>query len=164
MTHMIQKSIEVDAPLRAVYNQWTQFEEFPKFMEGVKEVRQLDDTHLHWCAKVGGKELEWDAEIVEQVPDQAISWRSTSGKTNAGAVHFDKIDDAHTRVHLSLEIEPDTLVEKAGSVIGVPSRRVEKDLERFKEFIEARGHETGAWRGEAHGGRTSDDRSSGKMH
>lgn len=153
MMKAIEKSIEVNAPLRTVYNQWTQFEEFPRFMQGVKEVRQLDDTHLHWCAKVGGKEVEWDAEIVEQVPDEKISWRSMSGKGNAGIVRFDKVDDTHTRVHLSMEIEPQTVVEKIGSAVGVPSHRVEEDLERFKEFIESRGVETGGWRGEAHGGR-----------
>src|SRR5919108_5038260 len=98
----IEKSIEVNAPLRAVYNQWTQFEEFPEFMQGVKEVQQLDDTHLHWCAKVAGKEMEWDAEIFEQVPDQRISWRSTSGKENAGTVHFEQLAADRTKVFLSM--------------------------------------------------------------
>lgn len=158
MQKLIEKSIEVEAPIRAVYDQWTQFETFPRFMEGVEEVRQIDDTHLHWCAKVGGKRVEWDAEIVEQLPDECISWRSTSGKTNQGTVRFDKIDEAHTRVHLSLEMQPDTVVEKIGTVIGVPSHRVEDDLERFKDFIEARGTETGAWRGEVHGGRVDVDK------
>lgn len=153
MQKTIEKSIEVAAPLRAVYNQWTQFEDFPRFMEGVEEVRQVDDTHLHWRAKVAGKELEWDAEIVEQVPDQGISWRSTSGKGNAGRVRFDKVDETHTRILLTMEIEPETVVEKAGAFVGVPAHSVAGDLKRFKEFIESRGVETGAWRGEAHGGR-----------
>lgn len=152
----IEKTIEVQAPVRAVYNQWTQFEEFPRFMKGVKSVRQLDDTHLHWQARVGGKDLEWDAEIVDQVPDQSISWRSVNGDINAGAVHFDKIDENHTRIHLAIELQPDTLVEKAGTAVGVPSWRVENDLENFKEMIESRGGiESGAWRGEAHSGRTT---------
>ena len=147
-----EKSIEVKAPLRAVYNQWTQFEEFPRFMDGVKEVQQLDDTHLHWCAKVGGKDLEWDAEIVEQVPDQCIAWRSTTGKQNAGEVHFDPVGPECTRVSLAMDYDPEGIVENVGDAIGVTSRRIEKDLERFKSFIEQRGAETGGWRGEVHGG------------
>jgi uncharacterized membrane protein len=153
MMKTIQKSIEVDAPVRAVYNQWTQFESFPQFMSGVKEVRQIDDTHLHWCANVGGKDVEWDAEIVEQVPDTCISWRATQGKANAGTVRFDKLDECRTRVSLAMEIEPETVVEKIGTAVGVPTHRVEGDLERFKEFIEDMGSETGGWRGEVHGGR-----------
>lgn len=156
MQKTIEKSIDVAAPLRACYNQWTQFEDFPLFMEGIEEVRQIDDTHLHWRAKVAGKDLEWDAEITEQVPDQGIAWRSTSGKGNAGRVRFDKIDQDHTRVLLELEIEPETLVEKAGAFIGVPAHSVAGDLERFKDYIEARGAATGGWRGEAHGGRVTD--------
>jgi uncharacterized membrane protein len=151
----LEKSIVVNAPVRAVYNQWTQFEDFPRFMKGIKEVRQLDDTHLHWCATVGGKDVEWDAEIVEQVPDQAIAWRSTRGKGNAGEIRFDKLDEERTRVHLAIDLEPKTLVEMLGTAIGVPSWRIDADLERFKSEIEARGQETGAWRGEAHDGRVT---------
>ena len=148
----IEKDIEVNAPLRAVYNQWTQFEEFPAFMDGVREVRQLDDTHLHWCAKVGGKDLEWDSEIVEQVPDQRVAWRSITGKLNAGSVAFQPLDSGRTRVCLTMEYDPEGAVENVGDALGVTSRRVSKDLEKFKDFIEKRGQETGAWRGEVHGG------------
>jgi uncharacterized membrane protein len=158
----IEKDIEVNAPLHTVYNQWTQFEEFPAFMDGVKEVRQIDDTHLHWCAKVGGKEVEWDSEITEQVPDQRVAWRSTSGKLNAGTVKFEPVGDGKTRVCLTMEYDPEGPVENVGSAIGVPGHRVKKDLENFKEFIEKRGAETGAWRGEVHGGRkTASSRSRG---
>lgn len=153
----IEKSIEVDAPLRAVYNQWTQFEEFPRFMEGVQEVQQLDDTHLHWCAKVGGKELEWDAEILEQVPDERITWSSISGKRNAGTVRFEAVDSTRTRVYLTMTYEPEGPVEKVGSAIGVTGARASKDLERFKAFIEQRRTETGQWRGEVHGGQKTSE-------
>ena len=151
----IEKSIEVNAPLRAVYNQWTQFEEFPCFMQGVKEVQQLDDTHLHWCAKVAGKEVEWDAEIFEQVPDQRISWRSTSGKENAGTVHFEALANDRTKVFLSMTYDLEGIAENLGDAVGVTSHRVSGDLKRFKKFIEDRGTETGAWRGEVHGGAKS---------
>ncbi len=144
----VEKSIEVHVPVSTAYNQWTQFETFPQFMEGVEEVRQLDDTHLHWKARIGGKEKEWDAEISEQVPDQRVAWHATGGAQNAGAVTFHRIDDTTTRVMLQLEAEPENLVEKVGDAVGVLDRRVEKDLERFREFIESRGQETGAWRGE----------------
>jgi uncharacterized membrane protein len=149
----IEKEIEVQAPLSSVYNQWTQFEEFPNFMSGVKEVRQIDDTHLHWCAAVGGKDVEWDAEIVEQVPDQKIAWRSTSGKLNAGTVEFEPVDASCTRVCLTMEYDPEGPVENVGDAIGLTKRRVTKDLKKFKQFIEQRGRETGQWRGEVHGAR-----------
>jgi len=148
----IEKDIEVEAPLRAVYNQWTQFEEFPEFMDGVREVRQLDDTHVHWCATVGGKDVEWDSEITEQVPDQRVAWRSTTGKLNAGTVEFQPIDGGRTRVCLTMEYDPEGAVENVGDALGVTSRRVTKDLRKFKSFIEKRGQATGAWRGEVHGG------------
>jgi hypothetical protein len=149
----IEKSFEINAPLRTVYNQWTQFEEWPEFMDGIEEVRQIDDTHLHWRASVGGKDKEWTAEITEQVPDQVIAWRSTSGAPNNGQVRFQAIGPDRTRVMLSMEYEPETAVEKAGDALGVLSRRVEKTVEDFKAFIEQRGRETGGWRGEVHGGR-----------
>jgi len=139
--------------LRAVYDQWTQFEEFPRFMEGVEEIRQLDDTHLHWRASVGGKEKEWDAQITEQVPDRVIAWRSTSGAPNGGEVRFEPIGADRTRLRLALEYEPQTVVEKVGDALGVMSRHVEKTVEDFKDFIEKRGQATGAWRGEVEGGR-----------
>jgi len=143
----VEKSIEVNVPEHTAYNQWTQFEDFPKFMEGVREVRQLDDTHLHWRAEVAGKDKEWDAEITEQIPDKRIAWRSTAGALNGGVVTFHKIEDNTTRIMLQMEYDPEGMVEKAGDIVGVFSRRVTGDLERFKEFIEARGQATGAWRG-----------------
>ena len=144
----IEKSIEVEVPVRTAYNQWTQFEEFPRFMEGVLEVRQLDDRRLHWRARVGGQEKTWDAEITEQVPDERIAWRARSGAANAGVVTFHRVSDGRTRIMLQLEYEPEGVVEKVGDVVGVMRSRVEGDLLRFKEFIEQRGRETGAWRGE----------------
>jgi uncharacterized membrane protein len=144
----IEKSIDVHVPVRTAYDQWTQFEEFPRFMEGVEEVRQLDDKRLHWRAKVAGREEEWDAEITEQLPDERVAWRSTSGAENAGVVTFHHIDANTTRVMLQLEYDPQGVVENVGDALGVVSRRVAGDLKRFKEFIEGRGTETGAWRGE----------------
>ena len=144
----IEESIEVNAPLRAVYNQWTQFEEFPRFMEGVKEVKQLDDKRLRWRAVIAGKEKEWEAEIVEQRPDERIAWRARAGAANGGVVTFHRISDARTRIMLQLDYDPEGLVENIGDAVGVVSSRVEGDLKRFKEFIESRGYETGAWRGE----------------
>ncbi len=146
MSYM-EKSIQINVPLRTAYNQWTQFEEFPRFMEGVKEVRQLDDKHLHWKAEIGGKEKEWTAEITEQIPDQRIAWTSVGGAWTGGAVTFHRVSDATSRVMLRLEYEPQGFLETIGDTAGFVSRRVEGDLERFKEYIEGRGHETGAWRG-----------------
>ena len=145
----IEKSIDVDCPLHTVYNQWTQFEEFPRFMAGVKEVKQLDDTHVHWHAEIWGKDKEWDAEITEQVPDQCIAWRSTSGDApNAGMVRFEPISADKTRVRLTMEYEPQGAVENVGDALGVLSARVESTVKDFKKFIESRGAETGGWRGE----------------
>jgi len=140
-------SIDVTAPVSTVYNQWTQFEEFPRFMEGVKSVTQTDDTHLHWVAEVAGREVEWDAEITEQHPDERVAWRATSGAENAGVVTFHRIDDETTRVTLQLDADPEGIVESVGTALGFLDRRVKGDLERFKEFLEHRGSETGAWRG-----------------
>jgi len=147
----IQKSIEIEAPISKFYNQWTQFEEFPHFMEGVERVQQMDDKHLHWVAEIGGKHKEWDAEIVDQQPDRRISWRSTSGTRNAGVVCFEPRDENHTLVTLEMYYEPDNVLEKAGDALGIFSRRVEGDLERFRQFIQERRTETGAWRGEIRG-------------
>jgi uncharacterized membrane protein len=144
----IEQSIEVDAPVRTVYDQWTQFEEFPRFMEGIDEVTQLDATHLHWKASVGGKTNEWDAEITEQLPDKRVAWKSTSGTANAGVVTFHRLDEQRTKVMVQLDWEPDGVVETLGSAVGSDSRRVQGDLERFKELVESRGAESGAWRGE----------------
>ena len=143
----VQKSIDVHVPVRTAYNQWTQFEEFPHFMQGVEEVRQLDDKRLHWKATIGGKAEEWDAAITEQVPDMRVAWTNTTGARNAGVVTFHRLDDTTTRVMLQLDYDPEGVVENVGDALGFVSRRVEGDLERFKEFVEARGQETGAWRG-----------------
>ncbi|MDP8958181.1 MAG: SRPBCC family protein [Actinomycetota bacterium] len=143
----VEKSIDVNVPVRTVYNQWTQFEEFPRFMEGVERVQQLNDTRLHWVADIAGQEREWDAEITEQVPDQRIAWTSVSGTDNAGVVTFHRLDDNTTRVTLQMTFDPQNLTEKAGDALGAVDRRVQGDLNRFKEFIEQRGEETGAWRG-----------------
>jgi uncharacterized membrane protein len=144
----IEKSIEVNVPVRTAYNQWTQFEEFPRFMEGVKEVTQLDDTCLHWKAAIAGQDKEWDAEITEQTPDQRIAWTSRGGAINGGVVTFHRLSDARSKVMLQLEYAPQGVVESVGDALGVVSLRVQGDLERFKEFIEKRGRETGAWRGQ----------------
>lgn len=148
----IEKTFDVDCPVHTVYNQWTQFEEFPRFMDGVKEVRQTDDTHLHWRASIAGKEKEWDAQIVEQVPDQRIAWRSTTGAPNSGTVRFEPLNKERTRVELRMEYEPQGVVEKAGDTLGMVSGKVDKAVEKFKSMLQERGAETGAWRGEVHGG------------
>jgi uncharacterized membrane protein len=148
----IEKSIDVNVPVRTAYDQWTQFEDFPKFMEGVKEVRQLDDKHLFWHADIGGKDVTWNAEITEQVPDKRIAWHSTSGARNDGIVTFMPEGNDRTRVTLRLDYDPQGAVENMGSATGVVGHRVEGDLKRYKDYIESRGHETGAWRGEIHGG------------
>jgi uncharacterized membrane protein len=151
----IKKSIEVDCPLSHVYNQWTQFEEFPRFMEGVKEVRQLDDQRLHWRAEIGGKEKEWTAKIIEQIPDNRIAWRSESGEYTSGLVDFARLGTDRTRVVLEISYDPKGFIENAGDAVGLVSRRIENDLEHFKEFIENRGQETGAWRGTIRDGHKS---------
>jgi len=145
---VIEESIEIECPVQVVYNQWTQFEEFPRFMEGVEQVIQLDDERLHWKAKIAGQEREWDARIVEQQPDTRIAWRSEDGSANAGAVTFHKLSEDRSKVMLQLDFEPDGFVEAAGDTLGFVRRRAAGDLERFKAFIEERGTETGAWRGE----------------
>jgi uncharacterized membrane protein len=149
------KSIEVDVPVRTAYNQWTQFEEFPRFMEGVEEVRQIDDANLHWRADIGGREVEWTARITEQLPDERIAWTSTSGARNAGVVTFHHLTPERSRVTLQLDYEPEGMTEKLGDWLGLIGQRAQGDLERFKEFIEERGQETGAYRGEI---RSRDDR------
>lgn len=145
-----EQAIEVNVPVNTAYNQWTQFEEFPRFMEGVEEVKQLDDTHLHWRAKIGGRETEWDAEITEQVPDMRIAWRSTRGAQNAGVVTFHRLEDNRTRVMLQLEYEPQSAAEGVADALGFVTGQVKDDLKNFKEFMESATRETGAWRGEVH--------------
>ena len=143
----IRESVEVAVPVRTAYDQWTQFEEFPRFMAGVESVHQLDDTHLHWIAEVGGRRAEWDAEITEQIPDERIAWRSRDGAANAGVVTFHRLSDSKSKVMLQMEYDPEGFVELAGDAVGVVSQRILGDLERFKKYIEGRGRETGAWRG-----------------
>ena len=143
----VEHSIDVDVPVRVAYDQWTQFEDFPQFMDSVESVRQIDDTHLHWVAEVAGQRKEWDAEITQQEPDQRVAWTATTGAKNAGAVDFHRIDDRKTRVTLTMDLEPEGLVETAGAAIGVPGRAVKDDLEHFKSFVEERQAPTGAWRG-----------------
>ena len=143
-----EKSIDVHVPVSTVYNQWTQFEAFPEFMEGVKEVEQLDDRRLRWHAEIGGNEESWEAEITEQRPDERIAWTSRDGARNAGVVTFHRLSDEDTRVMLQIDYEPEGMTESVGDMLGMVERRVEGDLERFKEFIESRGSETGGWRGQ----------------
>ena len=147
----IEKTIEVERPVRTVYNQWTQFEEFPQFMEGVKEVRQMDDKRLAWTAEIGGRTEEWIAEIFEQVPDQQIAWRSTGGSKNSGRVCFAPVGASQTKILLQLHYDPRGVAENLGDALGLVSARVTGDLQRFKEFIEQRQTPTGAWRGEIRG-------------
>jgi uncharacterized membrane protein len=142
-----ENSIAVEQPIQTVYNQWTQFEDFPEFMDGVEEVTQLDDKHLHWVAKIGPVAREWDAEITEQTPDQSIAWRATDGSQNTGRVTFRPLGGARTEVALKLEFDPQGITEKAGDALGIVTKQAEGDLERFKEFVEGRSQETGAWRG-----------------
>ena len=143
----IEESIDVKVPVRVAYDQWTQFEEFPRFMDGVESVEQIDDTNLHWIAKIGGIRKEWDAEITQQEPDQRVAWKSTTGADNGGAVDFHRLDDQLTRITLTMDVAPEGVVEKVGDAVGVPARMVSGDLERFKEYIEERSAATGGWRG-----------------
>ncbi|SNS52487.1 Uncharacterized membrane protein [Noviherbaspirillum humi] len=143
----VQESIEVDVPISTAYNQFTQFEDFPQFMSTVHEVRQIDDTHLHWRASVAGKEKEWDSEITHQVPDKRIAWRSISGVPNAGAVTFDRISDTRTRITLKMSYAPESFTEQVGDALGAVGLQAKENLAKFKELLERRGKETGAWRG-----------------
>ncbi|MFE2264404.1 SRPBCC family protein [Streptomyces griseosporeus] len=144
----VKEAVEVDVPVRTAYNQWTQFEEFPQFMEGVEEVRQIDERHNHWTTKIGGVKREFDTEIVDQLPDDRITWRTTSGDTQQkGSVRFERLDDTHTRVELVMDVETSGAAEKAGDMLGMIDRRIKGDMKRFKSFVEERGRESGAWRG-----------------
>jgi len=145
--HSIHESVNLDVPVSTAYNQWTQFETFPAFMSSVEEVRQLDDTHLHWKATVAGKVKEWDAEITEQVPDQRIAWRSTSGAGNSGVVTFHPISGSRCRVELEMDFTPETLTEEVGGAVGGVKLTAKGNLRRFKKLVESHGKETGAWRG-----------------
>jgi uncharacterized membrane protein len=147
----VEASIDVDVPVSTAYNQWTQFEEFPRFMGSVQQVRQLDDTHLQWNASVAGKQKQWTAEITDQIPDQRIAWRSTSGPMSMGVVTFDKVEEGRTRVRLRMVYGPQSLDEKIGDALGAVKMEAERNLHNFKELIEGRGVETGAWRGTVEG-------------
>ncbi len=144
----VEQSIDLNVPVSTAYNQWTQFEEFPRFMASVEEVKQIDDTHLHWKANVAGKTKEWDAEITEQIPDERIAWRSTSGVPNGGVVTFHKLGDNKTRVMLQMDYQPESIGEKVGDAVGGVKLTAKGNLKRFKQLVESRGVETGAWRGE----------------
>jgi uncharacterized membrane protein len=148
----VEKSITVDVPVSTAYNQWTQFADFPKFMDGVKSVEQLDDTHLRWVAEVGGQSRDWQAEIVEQVPEQRIAWRATDGDGPNGLVSFEPLGEDTTLVTVEMSYEPEGMKEQLGAKVGLDSRQVKEDLNRFKELVETMGSETGAWRGEVHAG------------
>ena len=143
---IVQESIEVDVPVSTAYNQWTQFETFPRFMSGIESVEQIDDTALHFTTDIAGVKREYNAQIIDQIPDRIISWASTDKPRNAGTVTFESLDANHTRVNVELEWEPESLTEKAGAALGADDRQVQEDLRKFKEFIEGRGAETGAWR------------------
>ena len=144
----ITESIDVAVPVSTVYNQWTQFEEFPRFMGGVQSVQQLDDTHLRWIAEIGGKHEEWEAEITEQHADERVAWKAIGGKGNAGVVTFHRLNDGETRVTVQMDWQPEGVIENIGTALGLDDHQVSKDLDRFKELIESRGRESGAWRGE----------------
>jgi uncharacterized membrane protein len=144
----VEESIEVGVPVHTAYNQWTQFETFPTFMEGVKSVRQLDDQTIHWVAEVAGKQKEWDAKSPEQTPDERIAWTAVDGAHNAGVVTFHRIDEGRSRVTLQLDVDPEGPIENVGDALGFVKSRVKGDMERFKDYIEHRGGEPGAWRGE----------------
>jgi uncharacterized membrane protein len=148
----VERTIEVDVPVSTAYNQWTQFETFPEFMGGVESVRQIDDATVHWIARIAGTRREWDARITEQEPDRVIAWQGFGDPRNMGRVLFEPVGDDGTKISVAIDYEPADAVEKAGDALGIVGRRVEGDLERFKAFIEARGTETGAWRGEIRGG------------
>ena len=147
MTSQVEKTVEVDVPVRTAYDQWTQFEEFPQFMSGIDEVTQVGDTLTHWVAQIAGVRREWDAVILEQVPDRKVAWAATTGATNAGAVYFQSLGPERTLVRLELEYEPEGLVEKVGDALDVVRRQAEGDLERFKQLVESRGAASGGWRG-----------------
>jgi uncharacterized membrane protein len=152
----VKESIEVNVPVPTAYNQWTQFEEFPRFMDNVESVTQLDDTHLRWIAEIGGKREEWKAEITQQEPDKVIAWRAIEGRENAGRVEFTPSVPDRTRIDVTMTWEPEGLVEAAADKIGISERAINVDLENFKRLIESRGVESGAWRGEVVEGRRVD--------
>jgi uncharacterized membrane protein len=148
----VTESVDVQVPLRTVYNQWTQFESFPQFMDGVDEIRQLDETHTHWVTSIGGVKREFDATITEQHPDERVAWTTESGAMHAGVITFHRLSDTETRVTAQMDIDPEGFAETVADKTGVIARKVKGDMARFKEFIEARGRETGEWRGDVEAG------------
>ena len=144
----VTESVDVDVPITTAYDQWTQFESFPQFMDGVQEIRQIDDTHNHWVIKVAGVTREFDATITEQHPEERIAWRADDGPNHAGVVTFHRLDDNKTRVTAQMDIDPEGFVENVADKAGILDRRIKADMKRFKEFIESRGSETGGWRGD----------------
>jgi uncharacterized protein YndB with AHSA1/START domain len=152
MTTKVEKSVLVNVPVSRAYNQWTQFEDFPQFMGGVSSVRQLSDDRLHWVAEIAGVRRQWEARILEQVPDRKVAWAATTGATNAGEVTFEDVGGGQTSVHLSLEYEPEGFIEQVGDTLNVVANQAEADLDRFKQFIESERYATGAWRGSVNEG------------
>ncbi|HEY3436407.1 MAG TPA: SRPBCC family protein [Actinotalea sp.] len=144
----VEQSIDVDVPVSTAYNQWTQFESFPHFMKGVDSITQLTDTLTHWKTSIGGVEREFDAEISEQHPDERVAWHSVDGKSHAGVVTFHRLSDTSTRLMVQIDWDTETFAEKVGAAVGIDDLQVKGDLKRFKEYIEGRGTETGAWRGD----------------
>ena len=144
----VEQHIDVEVPVRTAYDQWTQFTQFPQFMQGVERIDQITDTRTHWVTKIAGVTREFDAEITEQTPDQRIAWKAVDGATNAGVVTFHRLEAGKTRVMLQLDFEPEGVLENVGDKLGIVSRRATGDLENFKKFIESRGAQSGAWRGE----------------
>lgn len=147
MSTKVEKRILVNVPVSTAYNQWTQFEEFPHFMGGVKSVKQTSDDQLEWVAEIAGVRRQWTATVLEQIPDRKVAWAATDGATNAGAVEFEDVGGGQTSVQLTLEYEPEGIIEKVGDKLNVVDRQAEGDLQRFKEFIEDAGYASGAWRG-----------------
>ena len=158
MTETVTAEVEVDAPVHTVYDQWTQFEDFPRFLHAVKRIDQIDDMLTHWVVSIGGVQREFDAAIVDQVPDDHVAWASVDERIHAGRVAFTPTGSGSTKVRLEMSWEPETLVEKAGAKLNIDQRQVEMDLQRFREFLEERGAETGAWRGEIHDAQRTDTR------
>ena len=144
----ITESVDVEVPIDVAYNQWTQFESFPEFMGGVEEIRQLDDTHTHWKVSIGGVTREFDATITEQHPEERVAWTTEEGPRHAGVITFHRLGDTTTRVTAQMDIDADGFLEKVADKVGIIEGQVKGDMKRFKEFIEARGQETGGWRGD----------------
>jgi uncharacterized membrane protein len=152
----IEDMIEVQVPVQQAYNQWTQFEDFPKFMDGIQSVQQLDDRHVQWVAEIRGESRQWTTEITEQRPDEKVAWKTIEGEVkNDGVVTFEPLGDAQTRVNVQMDVEGESRAENvAGDLLGIVKKQVHGDLERFKQLIESRDAETGAWRGQVQEGET----------